>query len=99
MNSKLVSVSKFLSLVLRHQPQKIGLKLDANGWADVDELIARATEHGKRLSRATIEEVVATNEKKRFAFSDDGRRIRANQGHSIAVDVELEAIVPPETLY
>ncbi|HEX8550729.1 MAG TPA: RNA 2'-phosphotransferase [Abditibacteriaceae bacterium] len=99
MNSRLVSASKFLSLILRHQPQIIGLSLDAHGWADVEDLLARANANGKRLSRAIIEEVVAKNEKKRFALSDDGQRIRANQGHSVQVDVELEAVTPPEILY
>ena len=91
-----VRVSKFLSFVLRHQPQAIGLRLDPEGWALVDELIARAK---RGLTRQLIEEVVENNDKQRFALSGDGLYIRANQGHSIDVDLGLEAIEPPETLF
>ena len=99
MRKDLVPVSKFLSLVLRHKPDRIGLDLDEHGWADIDSLIERANQQGRTLTRAVIDEVVATNEKKRFAISDDGARIRANQGHSVAVDLELKAITPPEMLF
>jgi putative RNA 2'-phosphotransferase len=95
----LVRTSKFLSLVLRHQPEAIGLTLDDNGWADVDELIRLANESGHVLTRTLLERVVAENDKKRFAFSDDGRRIRASQGHSVAVDLALPPVEPPEVLY
>jgi putative RNA 2'-phosphotransferase len=99
MNKRLVGTSKFLSLVLRHQPEVIGLALDAEGWVEVDELLAACRNHGKKVTRAILEEVVATNDKKRFTFSADRRRIRANQGHSIAVDLKLEPRSPPEFLY
>lgn len=91
---------KFLSLVLRHRPESIGLTLDPNGWADVDELIACAARHGRRLDRAAIGDMVATNDKQRFALSDDGGRIRAVQGHSLrGVDLELAEVTPPEVLF
>jgi len=99
MPPNLVSVSKFLSLVLRHKPEEIGLILDANGWADVDDLIQRANQNGNRLTRSLLEQVVAENDKKRFAFSDDGSRIRASQGHSIQVDLALPSSKPPGTLF
>lgn len=89
------SMSKFLSLILRHKPQIVGLQLDEHGWAEVDELIRRV----KGLDLATLEQIVATDEKQRYSFSADKKLIRANQGHSIAVDVELEELKPPEILY
>ena len=88
-------ISKFLSLLLRHQPQTIGLKLDAHGWADIDELIAKSRKI--RLTRALIDKVVAQNDKQRFIINEN--RIRANQGHSINVDLEFEAVMPPDMLY
>ncbi|RYY42921.1 MAG: RNA--NAD 2'-phosphotransferase, partial [Chitinophagaceae bacterium] len=81
------SVSKFLSLVLRHKPEILSLHLDENGWASVDELIPKAQAHGVSLTPASLNRIVATNDKKRFQFSEDGQRIRASQGHSIAVDL------------
>lgn len=99
MDPSLVPVSKFLSLVLRHRPQTIGLTLDEHGWADVGELLRKASAAGRTISRETLEEVVATNDKRRFAFSEDGGRIRASQGHSLEVDLQLEPVEPPETLY
>jgi len=94
-----VHTSKFLSYVLRHRPDSIGIALDENGWVDVEVLLAAAERHGKRLSRQVLERAVAENDKKRFAFSEDGRRIRASQGHSVSVDLALEPIEPPELLY
>lgn len=94
-----VKVSRFLSLVLRHQPEKIGLKLDKQGWADVQELLARMGSHGLALSRQQLQEVVETSDKKRFAFSHDGTNIRANQGHPISVDLALDFQTPPDVLY
>jgi putative RNA 2'-phosphotransferase len=99
MASDLVRTSKFLSLILRHQPDKIGLTLDANGWADVDELLRLADAAGHRITRPLLERVVADNDKKRFAFSDDGQRIRASQGHSVEIDLDLPPAPPPELLY
>jgi putative RNA 2'-phosphotransferase len=99
MNKQLVTISKFLSLVLRHKPQEIGITLDAEGWVPVDELVAAAARHGQSISREQLDEVVATNDKKRFTFSPDGRLIRANQGHSVEVDLGLVPVEPPELLY
>lgn len=93
------ATSKFLSFVLRHRPDAIGLALDAHGWAPVDELLARLREHGHPLSRAELEELVATSPKRRFAFSDDGARIRASQGHSVEVDLAYAPAVPPARLF
>ena len=91
--------SKFLSLVLRHQPERIGLALDTSGWAGVDELLAACRHHGVPLDRAELEDVVTTSEKKRFAFSDDGQRIRASQGHSIDVSLGYSPVPPPDRLF
>ena len=99
MRSDLVKVSKFLSYVLRHAPESIDLPLDANGWASIDELIAKAQAKGTRLELDAIHEAVATNDKQRFAISDDGTRIRASQGHSIEVDLALAQQAPPDRLY
>jgi len=92
--------SKFLSYILRHKPQDIGLQLDAEGWADTRELIAKAQKQRRQLTLALIEEVVKTNDKKRFSLSADGFRIRAVQGHSSAtVQLSLAPKEPPEWLY
>jgi len=99
MTSPLVRISKFLSLVLRHDPGRIGLQLDAAGWAEVDELIAAAARGGVEIDRETLARVVAGNDKQRFALTPDGIRIRANQGHSVRVDLGLEPRTPPEVLY
>jgi putative RNA 2'-phosphotransferase len=99
MAQDLKNSSKFLSYVLRHAPESIGLALDANGWASVDELLAKAEGVGKRLDRAALKEIVATSDKKRFTLSEDGSRIRAAQGHSVDVALGLEPVAPPETLY
>lgn len=96
---RMVKASKFLSLVLRHQPERIGVTLDEGGWADVDALLAACAAHGRRLSRAELDHVVATNNKKRFGYSEDGRRIRANQGHTVEVDLGLAPAVPPDVLF
>src|SRR4051794_30454180 len=99
MSTEQVKISKFLSLVLRHQPEAIGLTLDENGWADVEELIRLANASGRRLTRPIVEAVVAGNDKKRFALSEDGRLIRASQGHTVEVDLALPPAEPPERLY
>lgn len=88
-------ISKFLSLVLRHQPETIGLSLDQNGWASVDEILAKSN-----FNLAELKEVVATNDKQRFAFNEDESLIRANQGHSLKnIDLGLIAKEPPLFLY
>ncbi|MBG1265114.1 RNA 2'-phosphotransferase [Nostoc sp. WHI] len=99
MSKHLESTSKFLSLVLRHQPEAIGLTLDDAGWANVAELIKLSNNHNRALTLALLQEVVANNDKKRFAFSSDGSKIRASQGHSVAVELELPVTKPPEVLY
>jgi putative RNA 2'-phosphotransferase len=96
---EIIRTSKFLSLILRHEPGRVGLKLDQAGWVNVDELLAAVNRHGFSLELDQLKHVVATNDKKRFAFSDDGLRIRASQGHSIDVDLEYEQQTPPEFLY
>ena len=100
MNEKeTTSTSKFLSLVLRHQPELIGIKLDGQGWVNVDELLQKAHQHGKIITLDMLNHVVETNAKKRFAFSDDRQKIRASQGHSVEVALGYEPQVPPEVLY
>lgn len=99
MGKRLERASKFLSLVLRHQPDAIGLTLDAQGWADIGELVRLARAHGKTLSRELVLEVVAKNDKQRFALDAAALRIRANQGHSIEVDLRLPPLEPPGHLY
>jgi len=99
MTRDLTKASKFMSLVLRHKPEEIGLGLDANGWAEMGELIEKAGAHGVALTRAVIEEVVATSDKQRFAIDETGDRIRANQGHSVDVDLGLSPQLPPDTLF
>ena len=99
MTQDIVRTSKFLSLVLRHRPESIGLALDANGWADIDALIQRAGAHGVTLTRELIAEIVATSDKQRFALDAAGDRIRANQGHSVDIDLGLAPIEPPAILF
>lgn len=89
-----VKVSKRMSLALRHAPERFGLRLDQAGWVDVTALLAALD-----LTRDQLDEVVTTNDKQRFALSDDGNRIRANQGHSIAVELDLAVVEPPAVLF
>jgi len=91
--------SKFLSYVLRHRPDEIGLTLDANGWALVSDLIERSKSASVHLTLDSIREIVRSSDKQRFALSDDGTKIRANQGHSVDVNLALEPKQPPEFLY
>ena len=91
--------SKFLSLVLRHEPQKIGITLDESGWVSVDELITQLQAHGHTITKKQLDEVVRTSDKKRFAYNENKTRIRANQGHSVEVQLDYEATTPPEMLY
>src|SRR6476661_724002 len=98
-DNETTKTSKFLSLILRHQPERVGLKLDSAGWVAVDELLAAANRHGVPLTVEQLNHVVATNEKKRFAFSEDGLSIRASQGHSVEVDLQYAPQTPPELLY
>ena len=99
-SSKLTDTSKFLSYILRHEPGAIGVQLDGEGWLDVRTLVEGAAGVGRILDITLIEEVVATNDKKRFALSQDGRRIRAVQGHSTAtVALSHSEATPPNLLY
>lgn len=98
-NAELVTISKRLSLYLRHAPERIGLTLSSDGWVTVEELLAALTQHGQAVSRAELDEVVAGNDKRRFAFDDTGTRIRANQGHSVAVQLDLPVAEPPAVLF
>lgn len=93
------SISKFLSLVLRHKPGTIGLTLDPNGWVSVDALLDALASHGKALARVELESIVASSDKRRFALSYDGSMIRANQGHSVQVDLALPPTLPPDVLF
>ena len=102
MNEKTAkSVSKFLSLVLRHSPETIELKLDENGWADVNELIKKCNQKGSqnKMTAELLDYVVENNDKKRFAFNEDKTKIRASQGHSISVELDLAETEPSEFLY
>lgn len=99
MKDRLTSTSKFLSLILRHRPEKIGLVLDDAGWASIDELINKANVQGRGLTEGLLREVVETNAKQRFSISSDAKMIRANQGHSVQVDLGLKPMVPPDVLY
>ncbi|WP_329196749.1 MULTISPECIES: RNA 2'-phosphotransferase [unclassified Streptomyces] len=92
-----VKVSKYVSKHLRHRPERIGLVLDPQGWVEIDDLLRAATTHGFPFSRAELDHVVATNDKQRFAV--EGTRIRANQGHTVTVDLGLPEAEPPAYLY
>lgn len=96
---ELTALSRLLSYVLRHHPESVGITLDANGWVEVETLVAACQAHGKPLTRAVLERVVATSPKQRFAISADGRRVRASQGHSIDVDLAYPPVAPPDTLF
>lgn len=93
------TISKYLSLILRHNPQTIGIILDDNGWANVEELMIKCNKKGVRFSIEDLEEIVETNDKKRFAFNEDKTKIRASQGHSINIDLALHPAIPPTFLY
>ncbi|MEZ0093150.1 RNA 2'-phosphotransferase [Streptacidiphilus sp. EB129] len=95
----LVKTSKFLSLVLRHDPGKLGLTLDSAGWVDVPVLLAALAARGRPLSRAQLDRIVAENNKRRFAFDPTGTRIRASQGHTVEVDLGYEDSEPPAVLF
>lgn len=97
-NKDLESVSKYISLILRHKPETIGITLDEHGWANVDELI-EGVSRAYPINIEILENIVSTDNKQRYSFNDDKTLIRANQGHSIPVDVELEVVNPPEFLY
>ncbi len=100
MKNNLTTTSKFLSLILRHKPETIDVKLDENGWLEISKLIKNANQHGNSITLELLHDVVATSDKRRFMLSEDGLKIRANQGHSVEnVDLQLESIAPPDVLY
>src|ERR1044071_9922182 len=99
MKHRHVRVSKFLSLVLRHQPEKVGVTLDPEGWVSVSTLLEALGAHGLRLTLEGLREVVSSNDKQRFSFGADGLSIRASQGHSVEVELGYEPQPPPPTLY
>jgi putative RNA 2'-phosphotransferase len=94
-----IRTSKFLSLILRHEPERVNLKLGEAGWVGVEELLQAVNRHGTALTLEQLQHIVATSDKKRFAFSEDGQHIRANQGHSVEVDLQYAPRTPPELLY
>jgi putative RNA 2'-phosphotransferase len=94
----LIKVSRYLSLILRHKPEQAGITLDEHGWANVEELI-KGVSKKYPITIDILEEIVATDDKQRYSFSPNHTYIRANQGHSVPVDVELEVLEPPEYLY
>lgn len=99
MTKKLIQRSKFLSLLLRHQPERIGLELDEQGWASVDELIEKSVLSGQPFTRAQLRDIVEQDDKQRYAFNTKQTKIRANQGHSLSLKLDLEQVTPPKLLY
>lgn len=96
----LTGLSKFIALILRHKPEAVGITLDEHGWADVQELIDGINKaDGYSIDKQTLEEIVRTDGKQRYSFNEDKTKIRANQGHSVNVDVELKKTEPPVILY
>ena len=93
------STSKFLSLVLRHQPDTLGITLSESGWVSVESLLIAMSKNGKTITREQLQTVVSTNDKQRFEFNADGKQIRARQGHSVEVELGYEPTEPPEFLY
>lgn len=98
-NKKLHQLSKYLSFVLRHRPDDIELHLTSDGWANVDELITKMNSRGKSITIEDLRDIVVQDEKQRYAFNQDQSRIRANQGHSIEIDLKLEPLEPPQYLF
>ena len=96
---KLIQHSKFLSLILRHQPELIGIQLDQNGWVLVHELLEKANSYGVHIDHQTLNQIVTTNSKKRFAYNETFDKIRASQGHSVAIELGYRNQTPPEILY
>lgn len=96
---RVVKVSKYLSRHLRHQPDRIGITLDEAGWVGVDELLAACSRHSFQITAEELRHVVEVNDKRRFAFDDTGTRIRASQGHTVEVSLDLPVTAPPDLLY
>lgn len=98
-NNTDIELGRFISLILRHKPEAVGIKLDSNGWADVDKLISGINKCGKKINMEILERIVHENNKQRYSFDETHTKIRANQGHSVNVDVELKESIPPDKLY
>lgn len=94
-----INLGRCISFILRHRPEDFNIKLDSHGWADVNELISNMNIKGHKIDRQTLDRIVRENNKQRYTYNQDGTKIRANQGHSIKVDVELSETVPPQKLY
>ncbi|MFK7920328.1 MAG: RNA 2'-phosphotransferase [Bacteroidia bacterium] len=92
-------IGKFISLVLRHRPQMIGIALDPEGWTEVEQLLTQLAKHGTTINRQQLDYLAEHNNKTRARYSEDGLRIRAQQGHSIKVELDYEPVAPPEFLY
>jgi len=92
-------ISKFLSLVLRHKPETIGISMDSEGWVDVKELLEKCSAKKQYINLQLLQQIVNTNDKQRFTFNHDHTKIRANQGHTVEVDLKLEPVEPLEFLY
>ncbi|BAY11226.1 RNA 2'-phosphotransferase [Calothrix sp. NIES-2098] len=99
MDNRLIKISKYLSKHLRHQPDRIGIKLSPGGWVNVQELITACANNQFPITLEELQEVVANNDKQRFSFDTTGTLIRANQGHSVKVDLQLQPVIPPNVLY
>lgn len=95
----MIKLSKKLCYILRHNPASIGLSIDKNGYADINELIGKLRLHGVNISKSNLAEIVASDEKSRYSYNEDKTKIRANYGHSFAVDLEFKALCPPPVLY
>lgn len=94
-----INLSKFLAYILRHNPSAVGISLDERGWADMDELIKGINATGRSIDRDLLEQIVREDKKGRYSFNEDKSKIRANQGHSVDVRVEMAECAPPDTLY
>ncbi len=99
MDNRLIKISKYLSKHLRHQPDRIGIKLSPGGWVNVQELLAACANNQFPITLEELQEVVATSDKQRFSFDSTDTLIRANQGHSVKVDLQLQPVIPPQMLY
>ncbi len=97
--SDLIKMGKFLSLILRHKPETIGMTLDEHGYVDVSELIEKINASGRFIDRQMLDDIVAMNDKQRYSYNHDHTKIRANQGHSCPVNVDLLTVIPPAVLY
>lgn len=96
---KHIKLSRFLSLILRHKPEEIGLTLDSQGYLEVEKLLQGINNTGRKIDKDTLDEIVASDNKQRYSYNHDKTKIRANQGHSIKVDLGLVNSKPPEFLY